>query len=220
MLLMYCIQPLLGQEERSGNQPKFIIKNGTTSLLDPIIPTFNIGLEGYLAKNIALYLEGGPALKYRYFFNEPTMNKLNGYRLRAALRYYFDPPVIGDPSFYVELYGSYYRIDANIQGDFRRTTSIGSFEQRLDYDMDRVRSGVYTNVGVQAIDLNRFVIEVGTGIGMIKREESYGGVPEDARFSTNGGNIFGYSQFETNENWVGMIFFYINLGYAAGTKKN
>jgi hypothetical protein len=220
VLVLFFSQALLGQAQQAGNRPWFIIKNGTTSLLDPIIPTFNVGLEVYLAEDVALYVEGGPALKYRYFYNEPTMNKLNGYRLRAALRYYFEPPVIGDPSFYIELYGSYNRIDANIQGDFVRRSSIGSFQQRLNYDIDRIRSGVYANIGVQAIDLNRFVIETGAGLGMIRREETFGNIPSDASFITNGSNVLRYSSRDIEESWTGMVFFYVNLGYAVRKKRN
>lgn len=201
-------------DTKRGTIVNFIIKNGTTSLIDPIIPSLNVGFEKVFAKQNSFYVEAGPALKFRYFTVDPTFVKLRGYRIRAALRRYFKPPVFGETNFYVELYGSYYQLNATIEGDFWRETNIGNFTQRFNYDMDRNRLGTYFNIGFQPVDVNGLAIEVGGGLGALRRTDKYSGVPADASFRTNGSNIFHYEANPDEPAWIGTLFFYLNIGLA------
>jgi len=207
-------QENLLESGQSQVTPRFSIKNGTSSLFDPVIPSFNVGFEKYFDNKLSIYLEGGPSLPYRYFTSYPDFNSLWGYRLRLALRYYFTPPQMDDVFYYVELYGSYYQINANIEGDFSRNTDFGFYRQRFNYDADRNRIGTYVNFGFQSIETGGFLIELGLGAGVIRREDEFSDVPPDADFITNGSNIMQHTSRDFSPDWSGTIFFYINLGFA------
>jgi hypothetical protein len=223
LLFVLCGEAAFGQggaaqDTLDESIPRLAIKNGTTTLLDPVLPSVNFGLEYYFTDRYSVYLEGGPVLKVRYFTDDPEFNELSGYRIRMALRHFLQPIRMSNKNvaYYVELFGSYYQINGNIAADFRRTTSIGSFSQRLDYELERSRMGGYLNFGFQSISRSGFLLEMGIGAGVLRRANRYGGdIPEDAVFLTNGTNLsfFDYQPFDPEPSWIASVLFYLNLGF-------
>lgn len=210
------LQPAEGNEapaavEGAAGSPRFLLKNGATSLLDPLAPSFNLALEYRLASRFYGHLEGGPLLPFRYF-DEPTTEHLRGARLRAALRYYLRPPRAGAHAAYLELLYAYQYTDARIEGDFLRETPAGSYGQRFSYDFRQRRHAGYLNIGIQQIFAGGFLFETGAGLGPLYRNRRYGGVPADARFHTNGSFIWEYGD-KRQESFL-SIMLYANLGYA------
>ncbi|MCB0553428.1 MAG: hypothetical protein KDD02_07740 [Phaeodactylibacter sp.] len=201
-------QPLAVTQPES---PRFLLKNGTSSLLDPIAPSFNLAIEYRLAGRFYAHAEGGPLLPFRYFA-EPTTDNLHGYRLRGALRYYVRPPQAGAHAAFVELLYTYQETKARIEGDFFRDTPSGTFGQRFWYDFQQQKQGGYLNAGIQQIYPNGFLFETGFGLGALFRDRRYGAVPPDAIFHTNGSFIWQYNQEDLGALMGVMV--YVNLGYA------
>lgn len=208
-------QPLTINQQPSTasppESPRFLLKNGTSSLLDPIAPSFNLAIEYRLAGRFYAHAEGGPLLPVRYFA-EPTTDNLHGYRLRGALRYYVRPPQAGAHAAFLELLYTYQETNARIEGDFFRDTPSGTFGQRLWYDFQQQKQGGYLNAGIQQIYPSGFLFETGFGLGALFRDRRYGAVPPDAIFHTNGSFIWKYNQEDLGALMGVMV--YVNLGYA------
>lgn len=194
--------------ESNNPGPKFGIKASATTLMAPTLPSLNIGLEYFFTSTLSACLEGGPSLNLN---SRPKINRLRGYRLRAAVRKYMHPSVFDETNYYFELLTTVHRVEASVEGDFRRTTAIGNFRQRLEYDINRNRFGSYINFGLQKIEAGGFMFELGIGMGAERRYNTFSELPEDARFSTNGSNSLEYAPGQDPQ-WHTGGFIYLNLG--------
>ncbi|MCB0568452.1 MAG: hypothetical protein KDC66_01750 [Phaeodactylibacter sp.] len=202
----------IGQEANAeAAAPRFMIKNGTTSLLDPLVPSFNLAVEYRWAGRFSTHIEGGPLLPFRYF-NEPATEGLKGSRFRGAMRYYLRPPRIGTHAAYLELMYTYQFISARIEGDFWRESSSGAYGQRLWYDFEQKKHAGYLNIGIQQIFASGFLFETGAGLGPFNRSRRYSDIPDDASFHTNGSLFWKYGSQDDGA-LLGLML-YINLGYA------
>ncbi|MCO6491258.1 MAG: hypothetical protein J5I98_22770 [Phaeodactylibacter sp.] len=195
----------------SSPTPRFSLKNGTLSLLDPFAPSFNIGAEHILLPRLYAHLEAGPLFNLR-LFQEPTIDNLRGYRLRGAIRYYLRPPQVGTHAAFIEILYAHQYTDVDIEGDFRRNNDLGRYRQRLWYHMEQRKQGGYFNLGLQQVYAKRFLFEFGAGLGFGHRRSIFSGVPPDASFRTNGGLGWEYDRSPNSPN-VAAVQVYINLGY-------
>jgi len=214
-LFLLCTTTFLSAQNGSGADdendappPKFGIKANGITLMDPTLPSVNIGLEYFFNSDLSVCLEGGPSIKLA---SRPVINRLRGYRLRASVRKYMNPSVFGETNYYFELLANLHQVNASVEGDFRRTTSIGNYRQRLVYDIDRNRFGTYLNFGIQRIEKGGFTFDIGIGIGAERRYNEFSELPDDARFSTNGSNSLEYAPGQSPQ-WHTTGFIYINLG--------
>jgi hypothetical protein len=214
LILLGSIHLVFGQDRLPESGPDLVIKNGTSSLFNPVLSSINLGLEYYIPGGFSIHIEGGPAIKYRLLTTKPDFKRLSGYRLSAAIRKYFRPVSFDHTEYFVEVYGSLFNMDATIAGDFWRRNEFGIYEQRIDYDMDRNRAGIYGNFGFQSIESRGFTIELGMGIGALWMQNRFSGAPDDATFLTNGSLFFEYDNYLEYGNWILAPLIYINMGYA------
>lgn len=214
LALLGGIHFVFGQDSIPETGPDLAIKNGTSKIFNPAIPSVTLGLEYYTVKGFSIHVEGGPAIKYRFLTTKPTFDKFNGYRLNLAIRKYFRPVIFHHTEYFVEVQGSLFNLDATIAGDFRRSNEFGSYEQRFYYDMERNRTGIFGNFGFQSIEKGGFTLELGMGIGALWKQDRYSGVPDDARFITNGSSFFEYDNYLEDGEWLLAPLLYINMGYA------
>ena len=201
----------IGHPITAAPAPRFSLKHGPFSLFDPLAPSFNIAAEHILRPRIYGHLEAGPLFNLR-LFNEPTISNLKGYRLRGAIRYYLRPIQVGDFAPFLEFLYTHQYTDGDIEGDFRRTTSLGSYRQRITYHMEQRKQGGFVNLGLQQIYAQRFIFEFGAGLGISHRRSNFSGVPPDATFRTNGFLGWEYDRSPTRMD-LAAVQFYINLGY-------
>ena len=200
-----------GNQQLPTPGPRFSLKNGTLSLLDPFAPSFNIGAEHILLPRLYGHLEAGPMFNLR-LFQEPTIDNLRGYRLRGAIRYYLRPPRIGTHAGFIEILYTHQYTDVDIEGDFRRNNDLGRYRQRLSYHMEQRKQSVSFNLGLQQIYAKRFLFEFGAGLGISYKRAAFSGVPPDASFRTNGGLGWEYDP-SPNSPTVAAVQVYVNLGY-------
>ena len=214
LTLLGSLHFVFGQDRVPEIGPDLVIKNGTSSLLNPVLPSVTLGLEYYISNDLSIHVEGGPAINFRFLADKPEFDKTSGYRLNAAIRKYFYPVAFDHTGFFMEGYVSWFTIDATIAGDFRRNNEFGRYVQRLNYNMERNRGGIHGNFGFQSIDRGGFTIELGMGIGALWRQDRYSGVPDDAKIITNGSVYFSYNNLRDDGEWIIAPAFYMKMGYA------
>ncbi|MCB0563950.1 MAG: hypothetical protein KDD01_06195 [Phaeodactylibacter sp.] len=202
---------ITNSQQPSNAAPHFSLKNGTLSLFDPFAPSFNIAAEHILRPRVYAQLEAGPLFNLR-IFKEPAISNLKGYRLRGAIRYYLRPLQIGDYAPFIELLYTNQYTEADVEGDFRRNTSLGRYRQRITYHMEQRKQGGFLNLGLQQIYAQRFIFEFGAGLGISHKRSAFSEVPADASFRTNGSLGWEYDPSPNGPN-VAAVQVYINLGY-------
>lgn len=201
--------------------PRLVLKHGTSSFLNPVIPSLNVGLERAIFPQLSVHIEAGLPIPFRYFNSFPIVSDLSGYRARAALRFYFEPVSFGTATSFVELFFNRSVTNASVEGDFNRATIFGDYFQLINYNVNQEITGIYANYGLQVIEQKGFVFETGVGIGGQYRRDTYKNIPADARFITNGSNIFNPerrgSSNDTNNaqgKWTTVLFLHFSLGFA------
>ena len=210
VLTLICCLGLLGQALGQGDTSRYFCIKHNLSLLGHLRhPGLHLAVEYAFAPRFSAQLDGGPQFAWRSS-SEPTTQSFQGFRLRPALRYYFTEGGYNNYRLFMELLYEYRQTQAGVEGDFQRETPLGSFQQRLVYDFEERRNTFFFNLGIQQASRGGFLWELGGGLGYFFQNSSTGGVPEDARFITNGGWFWRYGP---QERFGYSAMMYFSLGY-------
>ncbi|MBV6653203.1 MAG: hypothetical protein KI786_05580 [Mameliella sp.] len=195
------------------NAPKVIGKFGALSLLDPLFPSVNLGAEFQLGGPWYGQLEGGLVLNVDDWAEGLVIEDKSGFRLRPAIRYYYKEQ---RNRYFMELLFVYRQVNMDLRGDFRIVPEVGpSYNQRINYSVDSRKYSFLLNIGFFEYSPNeRFVFEVGMGLGGASQDNDYSGIPDNASLIQTS-NIQSFDpDYETTVadfRATGMLYF--NLGY-------
>lgn len=210
---LLCSAAFLVQAQPVDPAPKLVAKLGALSLLDPVLPSLNVMGEMQLKGPWYGQMEAGVILNLNDQLDGLDTKNRSGFRLRPALRYYYEEQ---RNRYFMELLLVYRQMAMDIEGQFRVFPETGpSYNRLATYTVDSRKFSVCFNVGLFDYSLNdRFVIELGMGLGAAVLDKEFSNIPENASVIRNSIIEAYYPDSGTNVadlSVTGMVYF--NIGY-------
>lgn len=214
LLLLLCSPVLRAIAQPVDPAPKLIAKLGALSLLDPILPSVNLMGEFQIKGPWYGQLEAGVILNADDALERLNTSDKKGFRFRPALRYYYQER---RNRYFMELLTVYRQVTLDIEADFFIQPDSGpSYYRRATYTVNSRKVSVFFNLGLFEYSSNdRFVFEIGFGLGGAIQDNEYSDLPENASIrQTSFIRAFepGYETTVADIRASGMLYF--NLGYA------
>lgn len=185
LILAYSIsfsakaQEALSESHTTEGVARWVVKFSPLALLDPFGPTFAVYAEQFLTPQKSLEYEAG----YMYYGGIGFKKNSNGYRLRAAYRYYWSP-------FFQNPKSNWYLAPAILykQAWDRREQFIWrqnfAYQQNIFYTTSLQTISATLNVGCHFSVGDRTTLDISTGLGYKRNFIKINNLPSDIQNPT------------------------------------
>ncbi len=160
---------LLSQEntEKNSSLRVFI----TPSAIFNVYPGLQGGLEYKINNDWSVFAEFGAVLPAKFKFNELDNFQSSGYRIKGSVRKKIYK------TFFLELNYYHRRVENSINTEFFRYNRL--FIQEMNYRVENVLNGLALTAGVEIKMGNKWLWDVGGGIGPGIQKRMYSDLPQD-----------------------------------------
>lgn len=197
-----------------ASAPKLTVKLGALSLADPVLPSFNLAGEFQISGPWYGQMEAGLILNLEDQVNGLTTNDKSGFRLRPAVRFYYQEQ---RNRYFLEFLLVYRQVSMDIDGEFFITPPNElSYNRLVNYAVDSRKLSAFLNVGLFDYSFNeRLLVELGMGLGLFGQDNSFSNIPDYGSLRRT--SIFSgaydpdYAINAADIRVTGML--YLNIGY-------
>ncbi|WP_282784917.1 hypothetical protein [Phaeodactylibacter xiamenensis] len=194
--------------------PKLTVKLGALSLIDPVLPSFNLAGEFQISGRWYGQMEAGLILNLEDQVDGLRTGDKSGFRLRPAVRFYYQEQ---RNRYFLEFLLVYRQVSMDIDGEFWiAPPNELSYNRLVNYSVDSRKLSAFLNVGLFDHSFNeRLLVELGMGLGLTGQDNSFSNIPDYGSLRRT--SIFSgafdpdYAINTADIRVTGML--YLNIGY-------
>ena len=199
-------QDSLATEYLSLERPRFFVTFTPSAWIHPRLPATQIGLEFFFEEKFSVVQD----IAYIHFNTRRRPNQ-RGFKSQSEIRFYPYTYKPNKSNLYIGLQFRYWKFEYNADDFFCRFNCL--YQQRLDYKVKQVSSGVNFTIGQHFPLSERLTMDYGVAMGQATRR-STPNLPDDAQALNNRFILFGRQDSDFFD--VGELVFlsWVKFGYS------